>query len=151
MHKHFKCSAFTYCTEELPSRMDVHGKAQVWGTIHYKASRRCESFLGHLESCSFNCTSISKQLRNPLCEHLLSLVTFLLKDNSTVHPEIHFEGVARLVMVCFPLCWLSSSLARATPVWKNRGLVTALHTTSSDGMQLADMVGRATYPSVKMV
>ena len=35
------------------------------------------------------------------------------------------------------------SLARATPVWKNRGLVTALHTTSSDGMQLADMVGRA--------
>ena len=36
-----------------------------------------------------------------------------------------------------------SSLARATPVWKNRGLVTALHTTSSDGMQLADMVGRA--------
>ena len=33
------------------------------------------------------------------------------------------------------------SLARATPVWKNRGLVTALHTTSSDGMQLADMVG----------
>ena len=24
------------------------------------------------------------------------------------------------------------SLARATPVWKNRGLVTALHTTSSD-------------------
>ena len=37
----------------------------------------------------------------------------------------------------------ASSLARATPVWKNRGLVTALHTTSSDGMQLADMVGRA--------
>ena len=36
-----------------------------------------------------------------------------------------------------------NSLARATPVWKNRGLVTALHTTSSDGMQLADMVGRA--------
>ena len=36
-----------------------------------------------------------------------------------------------------------TSLARATPVWKNRGLVTALHTTSSDGMQLADMVGRA--------
>ena len=35
------------------------------------------------------------------------------------------------------------SLARATPVWKNRGLVTALHTTSSDGMQLADVVGRA--------
>ena len=35
------------------------------------------------------------------------------------------------------------SLARATPVWKNRGLVTALHTTSSDGMQLADIVGRA--------
>ena len=35
------------------------------------------------------------------------------------------------------------SLARATPVWKNRGLVTALHSTSSDGMQLADMVGRA--------
>ena len=37
----------------------------------------------------------------------------------------------------------STSLARATPVWKNRGLVTALHTTSSDGMQLADTVGRA--------
>ena len=35
------------------------------------------------------------------------------------------------------------SLARPTPVWKNRGLVTALHTTSSDGMQLVDMVGRA--------
>ena len=38
---------------------------------------------------------------------------------------------------------LQISLARATPVWKNRGLVTALHTTSSDGMQLADIVGRA--------
>ena len=29
-----------------------------------------------------------------------------------------------------------SSLARATPVWKNRGLVTALHTTSSDRQNL---------------
>ena len=29
--------------------------------------------------------------------------------------------------------------------------MTALHTTSSDGMQLADMVGGAAYPSVKMV
>ena len=28
------------------------------------------------------------------------------------------------------------SLARATPVWKNRGLVTALHTTSSDSQNL---------------
>ena len=28
------------------------------------------------------------------------------------------------------------SLARATPVWKNRGLVTALHTTSSDHQNL---------------
>ena len=37
----------------------------------------------------------------------------------------------------------ATSLARPTPVWKNRGLVTALHTTSSDGMQLVDMVGRA--------
>ena len=37
----------------------------------------------------------------------------------------------------------AGSLARVTPVWKNRGLVTALHTTSSNGMQLADIVGRA--------
>ena len=29
-----------------------------------------------------------------------------------------------------------TSLARATPVWKNRGLVTALHTTSSDRQNL---------------
>ena len=29
-----------------------------------------------------------------------------------------------------------ASLARATPVWKNRGLVTALHTTSSDRQNL---------------
>ena len=46
---------------------------------------------------------------------------------------------------------LSSSLARATPVWKNRGLVTALHTTSSDGMQLADMVGRAVVAQLTQV
>ena len=56
------------------------------------------------------------------------------------------SGVELAGSVCFGF-----SLARATPVWKNRGLVTALHTTSSDGMQLADMVGCATYPSVKMV
>ena len=43
------------------------------------------------------------------------------------------------------------SLARATPVWKNRGLVTALHTTSSDGMQLADMVGRAAVAQLTQV
>ena len=41
------------------------------------------------------------------------------------------------------------SLARATPVWKNRGLVTALHTTSSDGMQLAGIVGRAAVAKCK--
>ena len=29
-----------------------------------------------------------------------------------------------------------TSLARVTPVWKNRGLVTALHTTSSDCQNL---------------
>ena len=44
-----------------------------------------------------------------------------------------------------------SSLARATPVWKNRGLVTALHTTSSDGMQLADIVGRAAVAQLTQV
>ena len=43
------------------------------------------------------------------------------------------------------------SLARATPVWKNRGLVTALHTTSSDGMQLADIVGRAAVAQLTQV
>ena len=45
------------------------------------------------------------------------------------------------------------SLARATPVWKNRGLVTALHDTSSDGMQLAGVVagvvGRAAVAKCK--
>ena len=46
---------------------------------------------------------------------------------------------------------LSLSLAHATPVWKNRGLVTALHTTSSDGMQLADMVGRAAVAQLTQV
>ena len=45
----------------------------------------------------------------------------------------------------------TTSLARATPVWKNRGLVTALHTTSSDGMQLADMVGRAAVAQLTQV
>ena len=50
----------------------------------------------------------------------------------------HFTVIVGSVVVRFLL-----SLARATLVWKNRGLVTALHTTSSDGMQLADMVGRA--------
>ena len=44
-----------------------------------------------------------------------------------------------------------TSLARATPVWKNRGLVTALHTTSSDGMQLADIVGRAAVVQLTQV
>ena len=46
---------------------------------------------------------------------------------------------------------LQDSLARATPVWKNRGLVTALHTTSSDGMQLADIVGRAAVVQLTQV
>ena len=44
-----------------------------------------------------------------------------------------------------------NSLAGATPVWNNRGLVTALHTTSSDGMQLADMVGRAAVAQLTQV
>ena len=37
-------SAFTYCTLK-----DGCGEAQVRGTIHYKASRRCEGFLGILK------------------------------------------------------------------------------------------------------
>ena len=44
-----------------------------------------------------------------------------------------------------------ASLARATPVWKNRGLVTALHTTSSHGMQLADIVGRVAVAQLTQV
>ena len=45
----------------------------------------------------------------------------------------------RKVAVVRTLCGVdrdSLSLVRATPVWKNRGLVTALHTTSSDRQNL---------------
>ena len=47
------------------------------------------------------------------------------------------------------MCPFELSLARVTPVWKNRGLVTALHDTSSDGMQLAGVVGRAAVAKCK--
>ena len=66
----------------------------------------------------------------------MSVIDSGLKDAS----HFPFSGRCTLVHLCNVRSALrmdlSNSLARATPVWKNRGLVTALHTTSSDQQNL---------------
>ena len=78
------------------------------------------------------------------CNNLLIRLKKQIKQGQRSHHVIlhfHFHNClwvmyyAKEHSKCFKtICKVS--LARATPVWKNRGLVTALHTTSSDRQNL---------------
>ena len=114
-------SAFTYCTEEVPSRMDV-GKRKYGGPFTTKQVEDVKAFWGILKvvlsigpACLLQ--TVTQSLLPAFAKHGN---VFLLHTNSTVHHEIHLEGVARhiivsngllspmLVVICIPvyLCWI---------------------------------------------
>ena len=61
---------------------------------------------------------------------------YATRSPATFDPTSGLKVILELRKFPWSFLGASNSLARATPVWKNRGLVTALHTTSSDRQNL---------------
>ena len=123
-HQHkvpLRRSAFTYCTEELPSRMDV-GKHKYGGPFTTKQVEDVKAFWGILKVIlstgpAFLLQTVAYSILPEFAKHGN---IFLLEDNSSAKHEIHLEGVARyilissgllsplLVVICIPLylCWI---------------------------------------------
>ena len=114
-------SAFTYCSEELPSRMDV-GKHKYGGPFTTKQVEDVKAFWGILKVIlsigpAFLLQTVTHSILPEFAKHGNM---FLLEDKSSAKHEIHLEGVARyilisngllsplLVVICIPLylCWI---------------------------------------------
>ena len=123
-------SAFIYCTEELPSRMDV-GKHKYGGPFTTKQVEDVKTFWGILKVVlsigpTFLLQTVTQSVLPAFAKHGN---IFLLKENSTAHREIHLEGVARyilisngllsplLVVICIPLylCWIRPRIRYHVP------------------------------------
>ena len=131
-------SAFTYCTEELPSRMDV-GKQKYGGPYTTKQVEDVKAFWGILKVVlsigpAFLLLTATQSVLPAFAKHGK---VFLLNDNSTKHHEVHLEGVARyilisngllsplLVVICIPLylCWIRPRIRYHVPgILKRIGL-----------------------------
>ena len=109
-------SAFTYCTEELPSRMDV-GKHKYGGPYTTKQVEDVKAFWGILKVVlsigpAFLLQTVTQSVLPAFAKHDN---IFLQEDNSSAMHEVHLEGVARyifisngllsplLVVICIPL------------------------------------------------
>ena len=109
-------SAFTYCTEELPSRMDM-GKHKYGGPFTTKQVEDVKAFWGILKVVlsigpAFLLQTVAQSILPAFAKHDN---IFLQEDNSSAKHEIHLEGVARyilvsngllsplLVVICIPL------------------------------------------------
>ena len=126
-------SAFTYCTEEIPSRMDV-GKHKYGGPFTTKQVEDVKSFWGILKVVlstgpAFFLQATTQSILPAFAKHNN---IFLLNDtnvNSTMIREVHLEGVARyilisngllsplLVAICIPLylCWIRPCIRYHVP------------------------------------
>ena len=120
-------SAFTYCDEESPTRLDV-GKHKFGGPFTTKQVEDVKAFWGILKVLI---TIGPAFLLQTVMESFLPLFakhgnTFL---NTTVHHEVHLEGVSRyilisngllsplLVVICIPLylCWIRPHITYYIP------------------------------------
>ena len=108
-------SAFTYCTEELPSRMDV-GKHKYGGPYTSKQVEDVKAFWGILKVLlligpAFLLQTASQAMLPAFARH----GNIFLNNSTNPHHEVHFEGVARhilisngllsplLIVICIPL------------------------------------------------
>ena len=103
VYKHkvpFRRSAFTYCTEELPSRMDV-GKHKYGGPYTTKQVEDVKAFWGIFKVVlsigpAFLLQTVTQSVLPAFAKHGM---VFLLNDNSTEQHEVHLEGVARYILI----------------------------------------------------
>ena len=118
VHQHrvpLRRSAFTYCTEELPSRMDV-GKHKYGGPFTTKQVEDVKAFWGILKVVlsigpAFLLQTVAQSTLPAFAKHS----KMFIDKNSTNHHQFHLEGVARyilisngllsplLVVICIPL------------------------------------------------
>ena len=120
-------SAFTYCDEESPTRLDV-GKHKYGGPFTTKQVEDVKAFWGILKVIitigpAFLLLTVMKSLLPLFAKHGN---TFL---NRTAHQEIHLEGITRhilisngllsplLVVICIPLylCWIRPHITYYIP------------------------------------
>ena len=125
-----KRSAFTYCTEEIPSRMDV-AKHKYGGPYTTKQVEDVKAFWGILKVVlsigpAFLLQIVTQSVLPAFAKHGK---VFLLNDSSSEHHEVHLEGVARyilisngllsplLVVICIPLylCWICPRIRYHVP------------------------------------
>ena len=108
-------SAFTYCEDELPSRLDL-GKSKYGGPFTTKQVEDVKAFLGILKVLlsigpAFFLQTASQAILPVFSRHS---VIFIQDNNNSKH-EVHIEGIARhiifsngllspmLVVICIPL------------------------------------------------
>ena len=122
-------SAFTYCTEELPSRMDV-GKHKYGGPFTTKQVEDVKAFWGILKVVltigpAFLLQTVTQSFLPTFAKHS----NMFIDNNSTNHHQLHLEGVARyilisngllsplLVVICIPLylCWIRQHIRYHVP------------------------------------
>ena len=159
VYKHkvpLRCSAFTYCTEELPSRMDV-GKHKYGGPYTTKQVEDVKAFWGILKVVlsigpAFLLQTVTQSVFPAFAKHG---EVFLLNDNSTEQHEVHLEGVARyilisngllfplLVVICIPLylCWIRPRIRYHVPgMLKRIGLAIVVMVLSLSCTLVMDVV-----------
>ena len=120
-------SAFTYCDEESPTRLDV-GKHKFGGPFTTKQVEDVKAFWGILKVLitigpAFLLQTVMQSLLPEFAKHSNTF------HNSTSHNEVHLEGVARhilisngllsplLVVICIPLylCWIRQHITYYIP------------------------------------
>ena len=120
-------SAFTYCDEESPTRLDV-GKHKFGGPFTTKQVEDVKAFWGIMKVLitigpAFLLQTVMQSLLPLFAKHSNTFV------NTTVHREVHLEGVARhilisngllsplLVVICIPiyLCWIRPHITYYIP------------------------------------
>ena len=120
-------SAFTYCDEESPTRLDV-GKHKYGGPFTTKQVEDVKAFWGILKVLitigpAFLLQTVMQSLLPMFSKHSNSF------HNSTARCEVHLEGVARyilisngllsplLVVICIPLylCWIRQHITYYIP------------------------------------
>ena len=120
-------SAFTYCDEESPTRLDV-GKHKFGGPFTTKQVEDVRAFWSILKVLitigpAFLLQTVMQTILPAFAKHGNSFL------NKTAHQEIHLEGVARyilisngllsplLVVICIPLylCWIRTHITYYIP------------------------------------
>ena len=120
-------SAFTYCDEESPTRLDI-GKHKFGGPFTTKQVEDVKAFWGILKILitigpAFLLQTVMQTLLPAFAKHSNTFV------NTTVHREVHLEGMTRhilisngllsplLVVICIPLylCWIRPHITYYIP------------------------------------